>query len=317
MTAAASLVQYGSDSDDSGSEQQPGSKNPPASASASASLSVMPRTVSSLKRPSSSLSLPPPAAKKPKIDLDPFGLGSATAAASSSSSSVKAKAKGKDDVEEGSGGSSSGGISGILGMPRTVRRTIDSRPPGASVSSLPPSTSAESIPSSSIHTTGSNSKPGLDDAGAQAGEEDAEEEGIPFGWAQDPDGTLYPVTPQAHEQYAQWQAAQQRVAQADQKDKDSSNSNSKLPSYSASDLAQSGKPSTSDKSLDAKYAAAAASASESDAPVVKNKATSGRARYKGQLSALLAIANERKEELEEKHSKGRDRNRDARQRYGF
>ncbi|KAE8269947.1 hypothetical protein A4X09_0g2387 [Tilletia walkeri] len=314
MTAAASLVQYGSDSDDSGSEQQqqqPGSKNPPAS------LSVMPRTVSSLKRPSSSLSLPPPAAKKPKVDLDPFGLGSATAAASSSSSSVKAKAKGKD-IEEGSGGSSSGGISGILGMPRTVRRTIDSRPPGASVSSLPPSTSAESIPSSSIHTTGSNSKPGLDDAGAQAGEE---EEGIPFGWAQDPDGTLYPVTPQAHEQYAQWQAAQKRVAQADQKDKDSSsNSNSKLPSYSASDLAQSGKPSISgDKTLDAKYAAAAASASasESDAPVVKNKATSGRARYKGQLSALLAIANERKEELEEKHSKGRDRNRDARQRYGF
>ncbi|KAE8258904.1 hypothetical protein A4X13_0g1360 [Tilletia indica] len=288
---AASLVQYGSDSDDSGSEQQQqqGSKNPPAS------LSVMPRTVSSLKRPSSSLSLPPPAAKKPKIDLDPFGLGSATAAASSSSSSVKAKAKGKD-------------------VEGTTTRTIDSRPLGASVSSLPPSTSAESIPSSSIHTTGSNSKPGLDDAAA---EEEEEEEGIPFGWAQDPDGTLYPVTPQAHEQYAQWQAAQKRVAQAEQKDKGSSNSNSKLPSYSASDLAQSGKPSTSDKSLDAKYAAAAASASESDAPVVKNKATSGRARYKGQLSALLAIANERKEELEEKHSKGRDRNRDARQRYGF
>ncbi|KAE8234746.1 hypothetical protein CF326_g189 [Tilletia indica] len=297
MTAAASLVQYGSDSDDSGSEQQQqqqGSKNPPAS------LSVMPRTVSSLKRPSSSLSLPPPAAKKPKVDLDPFGLGSATAAASSSSSSVKAKAKGKD-------------------VEGTTTRTIDSRPLGASVSSLPPSTSAISIPSSSsssLPTIGSNSKPGLDDAAAE--EEEEEEEGIPFGWAQDPDGTLYPVTPQAHEQYAQWQAAQQRVAKADQnQDKKDSNSNSKLPSYSASDLAQSGKPSTSDKSLDAKYAAAAASASESDAPVVKNKATSGRARYKGQLSALLAIANERKEELEEKHSKGRDRNRDARQRYGF
>ncbi|CAD6890998.1 unnamed protein product [Tilletia controversa] len=297
----ASLVQYGSDSDDSGSEQL--------KAKVPSSLSVMPRSLA-LKRGSASTStasagpsLPPPA-KKARIDvgLDPFGLAKAAV----DSSSSKGKGKGKDSEQNGTVSPSLQGSG-----------AIDSRPLGPSSGSAPP------LEPGSINKQADEEQKDTD-------KDEEEVEGIPFGWAQDPDGTLYPVTPQAHEQYAQWQAAQHRAQQAEaatgtaaDKKKDD---NSKLPSYSASELARNGKPSTdassSSSTLDAKYAAAAASAGgqedDSSKPAVtKNRATGGRARYKGQLSALLHDANERKDELEEKHSKGRDRQRDARLRYGF
>ncbi|KAL9936359.1 hypothetical protein V8E36_004427 [Tilletia maclaganii] len=310
MAAGAGLVQYGSDSDsDRGEVDKEGGQTTKSTSAGlnAAAVSVIPRSVLLNKRgpglrppdsasshPSGSSSAQPPAAKRAKLTADPFGLSAASATkAGSSSSALAARAA-----------------------------VIDSRPASSSLSSIP---AAPAVPSASKAA-------GLP---STTNDEADEQGGIPFGWAQDPDGTLYPVTPQAHEQYAQWQAAQQRAKDAEAAARDTQDpvdghlsegggegKKGDLPSFSASDLAGSRKPGDPTSSaLDAKYAAAAASAagegSGEAGAAPRNKGTSFRARNKGQLSALLAIANERRDELDDKHAKGKDRQRDARQRYGF
>ncbi|KAK0552976.1 hypothetical protein OC846_002699 [Tilletia horrida] len=293
----ASLVQYGSDSD---SDAEAPSARPPKAAPTAAS-SIMPRSIKPVKRPaptdasissssssSSSLTalLPAPVAKKAKLDIDPFGLGNGT-----QKSAVSTKA-----------------------LPATTSTNkIDSRPAQPSASSA---TSSSSPRIAQLH--------GSTSASTTAAQVEAEPEAdeIPFGWAQDPDGTLYPVTPQAHQQYAEWQAAQAAAQKAEAKASTDPAGKEDMPSYSAAQLAESGRrPNASSSSaLDARYAAAAAEVAgeaANGAPAAKNKGTNSRARYKGQLSALLAIAKEREEELQDKHAQGKDRQRDARLRYGF
>ncbi|KAK0529139.1 hypothetical protein OC834_003813 [Tilletia horrida] len=313
MSTGTRLVQYDSDSESERSAPEvereptatelppsrnaPGSSAPAQLAHLPGGMTVIPRSVLQ-KRNAVALSSSPPPAKKARVDQDPFGLANAASAARptkavnsaiDASSSLPAASAVKD------------WRAGALSLPPGKLDTDD---PTAAARSPSP-------------------RPEAHDGVGNTATEAAEDDGIPFGWAQDPDGTLYPVTPQAHEQYAQWQAAQKRAQEAEAATKKASSDGKggAMPSYSAADLANSSRSggAASSSALDSKYAAAAAAvAGEADGqPAARGKAVNFRARNKGQLSAVLAMANERRDELEEKYAKGRDRQRDARQRYGF
>jgi hypothetical protein len=152
------------------------------------------------------------------------------------------------------------------------------------------------------------------------------------GWQQGPDGNWFPVTPQAHTAYNEYLATQAIAPDrftdrpADMQIGDINNIQS--VDANASRQAWLSRPSTEDATgLDRKYAMAAASIATPDQgiPLVDqeeevkkmDKKTNFRARRKGQLSALIAQAEENREKLEERWSKGKDGRNAAKEKYGF
>ncbi|KAN0064298.1 hypothetical protein ACQY0O_002489 [Thecaphora frezii] len=166
------------------------------------------------------------------------------------------------------------------------------------------------------------------------------------GWQQDPDGSWVPVTPEAQAAYAAWQAAQQAEAQMAQAFDDPSrrrpNNGSGGGGFDIGELARAGLrqedlasvdaaklvsagglASGGLGSVDARYASAAAevasAATDHEVAAGKktDKMTNQRAKQKGQLTSLLAHANEKRRELEEKWAKGRAVGQAAAAKYGF
>lgn len=151
------------------------------------------------------------------------------------------------------------------------------------------------------------------------------------GWQQGPDGSWFPVTPHAHAQYHQFlsERAEQdkglRMAEADAGHIDPSriqdaNVNSSLADWLA-------RPQTDAKAgSDRRYALAAASVANPGQQIElppdeeekrADKGTNLRARRKGQLSSLIAQADENREKLEERWARGRAARGEAHRRYGF
>ena len=157
------------------------------------------------------------------------------------------------------------------------------------------------------------------------------------GWQQDPDGTWVPVTPEAHAQYAAWQAAsaaEEQLARA--YDDPSRRQRMDGQGFDVGEMVRAGVRQETvahvdataftrpvvDTSLDSRYAAAAADVRAAAAglpPVSKedSKVANSRARQRGQLTSLIAQANERKEELEERWAKGKSARQQTSARYGF
>lgn len=157
------------------------------------------------------------------------------------------------------------------------------------------------------------------------------------GWQQGPDGSWFPVTPEAHAAYNDYLASQ-----GSQRQQHSINDRPADIQFdeahivynvdaNASRQAWLSRPSTevdaSSSGLDRKYAMAAASLATPDQgiPLVDqeeevkkmDKKTNSRARRKGQLSALIAQADENREKLEERWSRGKDGRHAAKEKYGF
>lgn len=137
-----------------------------------------------------------------------------------------------------------------------------------------------------------------------------------IGWQQGPDGSWFPVTPEAHAQYQQFLSEQ-------------SHRNDTEKDFLQADQAKSSHNPSIDSNIDRKYALAAASVAgpgqstlqipdEKGGGEKKNeKSLNLRAKRKGQLSSLIAQAEEKRDALEEKWAKGRSAQNEARSRYGF
>lgn len=131
------------------------------------------------------------------------------------------------------------------------------------------------------------------------------------GWKQDADGGWYPVTPEAHAQYASWANYTQQQAEA--------SAMAQVPAKA---------PLTDfDVAAEMQHAAPPRLV---QAPTPKperenlvseklrtDKFTNMRARTRGQLTSLLAMAHESRPMLEEKWAQGKSKMRENKKRYGF
>ena len=134
------------------------------------------------------------------------------------------------------------------------------------------------------------------------------------GWQQGPEGNWFPVTPEAHAQYEKFlfEQSHQKV------DGENTLHVGQAHDYHAS---------TINSDIDRKYALAAASVRGSDQSsnhISENndegekkneKSLNLRAKRKGQLSSLIAQAEEKKDKLEEKWAKGRTARNEAKSKY--
>ncbi|UZJ51199.1 hypothetical protein CBS101457_000519 [Exobasidium rhododendri] len=156
------------------------------------------------------------------------------------------------------------------------------------------------------------------------------------GWQQGPDGSWFPVTPEAHAAYNQHLSTQVRNQNHLLQERPADMQYSDLNAIQSID-ANAGRDSwlsrpssqvdSAAMGLDRKYALAAASMAmpEQGIPLVDqdeevkamDKKTNFRAERKGQLSSLIAQAEESKEKLEERWSKGKDGRNTAKAKYGF
>lgn len=153
------------------------------------------------------------------------------------------------------------------------------------------------------------------------------------GWQQDPDGTWVPVTPEAHAAYAAWAASQGNQGNGvDMTDVPAGVDTEALHSVDAASLAREAwqnRPVTTSAALpgsDARYAAAAATAgqgeqqqgaAQDDEAKRRDRLTNYRAQKRGQLSSLLVQAEENRERLEERWSRGKSARGEAKAKYGF
>lgn len=131
------------------------------------------------------------------------------------------------------------------------------------------------------------------------------------GWKQDADGGWYPVTPEAHAQYAAWANYAQQQAEAA--------ALSQVPA----------KAPLADFDVAAEMQRAAPSRPAQTPPpkperenlvsekLRTDKFTNMRARTRGQLTSLLAMAHENRPMLEEKWAQGKSKMRENKKRYGF
>ena len=126
------------------------------------------------------------------------------------------------------------------------------------------------------------------------------------GWKRDPDGSWYPVTPEAHAIYAAWAQYAQKEAElqvphhAQVATVDASAELDRIPKAPS----QAPAPETRPESL----------VSEK---LRTDKFTNMRARTRGQLTSLLAMAHENRPMLEERWSQGKSKMRENKKRYGF
>lgn len=146
---------------------------------------------------------------------------------------------------------------------------------------------------------------------------DTSQEPVPehfSGWRRDPDGSWFPVTPEAHAVYAAW--AQQQAQQSTQA----------LPHHY---MSQGSQAATFDVSAELEHVprilpndtASPAHRSTRENLVSEklrtDKFTNMRARTRGQLTSLLAMAHENRPMLEERWAQGKSKMRDNKKRYGF
>lgn len=153
------------------------------------------------------------------------------------------------------------------------------------------------------------------------------------GWSQDPDGSWVPLTPAAHAQYAAWLEEQRLEAAKKKPERDAAAAElaragvdvASLRTVDAGADAQAAYDAQPPARSDARYAAAAAAVGSAasieeaggEEDKKMDKKTGFRARQKGQLSALVAQAEENKERLEERWARGKTAQRQSGQKYGF
>lgn len=132
------------------------------------------------------------------------------------------------------------------------------------------------------------------------------------GWKCDPDGTWYPVTPEAHAAYAAWVREHQSVEEA--RSLAQVPRHASLASFNAAEemqRAQSSRPG------DVSTASKPVQESLVSEKLRTDKFTNTRARSRGQLTSLLAMAHENKSALEERWAQGKSKMRENKKRYGF
>lgn len=136
------------------------------------------------------------------------------------------------------------------------------------------------------------------------------------GWRCDPDGSWYPVTPEAHAQYAAWiqhAEAESQAQTAYQSKSDAPPDPSRMRAFDAGQElqdAQAHRPSPpANKKPKVEWQISEKLQSE--------RLTNMRARNRGQLSSLLMQAAENREMLEERWAYGKSKRREASKRYGF
>ncbi|WFC94427.1 hypothetical protein MBRA1_001057 [Malassezia brasiliensis] len=136
------------------------------------------------------------------------------------------------------------------------------------------------------------------------------------GWRQDPDGSWYPVTPEAHAAYAAWAAQAEAEAQAQAAFRSKSDvvpDASQLTTFDAAAELRNAPPSQSAPPAN-KKPKVEWNISEK---LQSERLTNMRARNRGQLSALLMHAVETRDALEDRWSQGKAKRREASKRYGF
>ncbi|WFD41806.1 hypothetical protein MPSI1_000442 [Malassezia psittaci] len=136
------------------------------------------------------------------------------------------------------------------------------------------------------------------------------------GWRQDPDGSWYPVTPEAHAAYAAWAAQAEAEAQAAAmyaSKSDKQQDLGRMATFDANAELHNSRPMqpTEPVSKKPKIEWNISEKLQSD------RLTNMRARNRGQLSSLLVQAAETRETLEDRWAKGKTKRREASKRYGF
>ncbi|PWN53557.1 hypothetical protein IE53DRAFT_383941 [Violaceomyces palustris] len=167
------------------------------------------------------------------------------------------------------------------------------------------------------------------------------------GWQQDPDGSWVPITPKAHEQYAKWLrtngegGSQGATINYDDPSRRMRNNGAGGGGFDVSELARAGLRSEDlvdyrvdtsaqpaphgSSTLDNVYSSVASQIAASSgssgggegASSKLGKLTNQRARQKGQLTSLLAIAEEKRGELKQKWEMGKSAKSQGRMKYGF
>lgn len=126
------------------------------------------------------------------------------------------------------------------------------------------------------------------------------------GWKRDPDGTWYPVTPEAHAVYAAWTQHAQQEAELHIPH------HARVASFDASaELDRVAKIPSQEPTPESRPESLVSEKLRSD------KFTNMRARTRGQLTSLLAMAHENRPVLEERWSQGKSKMRENKKRYGF
>jgi hypothetical protein len=201
--------------------------------------------------------------------------------------------------------------------------------------SLQDAASSTSAPKATTHSFAISTAPIVEDEQENDETREKAEKELYRGWQQGPDGNWFPVTPEAHAAYHQFLSTQAiQAKEQDNRPADMQFSNIdaiQSVDANASREAWLARPSSdidpASSGLDRKFAMAAASMAMPDqgVPLVDqeeeikkmDKKTNVRARKKGQLSALIAQAEESREKLEQRWSRGKDGRNTAKSKYGF
>ncbi|KAI3625433.1 hypothetical protein CBS9595_000794 [Malassezia furfur] len=211
---------------------------------------------------------------------------------------------------------------------RTKPKVIETASPVAPASMIPtdtPSTSALAPSTNEQPTTSTAAKfriSAAPDVATSSSGRDSEPEpevdvaALYPGWRQDPDGSWYPVTPEAHAAYAAWAAQAEAEAQAQAAFRSKSDvvpEASQLATFDAAAELRNAPPSQAALPAN-KKPKVEWNISEK---LQSERLTNMRARNRGQLSSLLMHAVETRDTLEERWSQGKAKRREASKRYGF
>ncbi|WFD19426.1 hypothetical protein MCAP1_001656 [Malassezia caprae] len=213
-----------------------------------------------------------------------------------------------DDAKEKKGNED---FRAMLGLKPKTQKPAPSKPPVIieAPSSTEPVTAEEQAPQTPNYTLSLSAAP---DVGERAPEPEPEPEPTSYpGWKQDASGGWYPVTPEAHAQYAAWANYAQQQAEASAMAQVPAKT--PLTDFDVSAEMQRAGP--------LRPAQAPAPKPERENLVSErlrtDKFTNMRARTRGQLTSLLAMAHESRPMLEEKWSQGKSKMRENKKRYGF
>ncbi|WFD23040.1 hypothetical protein MEQU1_001724 [Malassezia equina] len=200
----------------------------------------------------------------------------------------------------------------MLGLQPKSRTPAPSKPPVIIQASLPTQVPAmeEAAPPPTTHTHALSAAPDVEERAPPEVEPEPEVTSYP-GWKQDADGGWYPVTPEAHAQYAAWASHAQQEAEAA--------AMAHVPKKAA--LADFDVAAEMQRAGPSRPTTAPAPKPERENLVSErlrtDKFTNMRARNRGQLTSLLAMAHENRPMLEEKWAQGKSKMRENKKRYGF
>lgn len=207
-------------------------------------------------------------------------------------------------------------------------KVIETAPPAAPAATIPtdtPSANAPAASKSGQPSTSAASKfrvSAAPDVATSSADRDPEPEteldvaAMYPGWRQDPDGSWYPVTPEAHAAYAAWAAQAEAEAQAQAAFRSKSDAvpdASQMTTFDAAAELRNAPPSQAVPPAN-KKPKVEWNISEK---LQSERLTNMRARNRGQLSSLLMHAVETRDTLEERWSQGKAKRREASKRYGF